>query len=177
MSDQDNGAEAINSDETQLDTLRESIDDPMVLKAQLAKEAEARRQLTARAKNAEAELKEAKEALIRKDEGKDSSITNQTSTPVEDERLELRFQGYSKEQVNFIMANGGTKSLEDKNSMTAIAINAQREQLKAEQAAAQTKTGGEDQFREVNFNLPKDPSLKDLKSSLEMMEKALPHAD
>lgn len=177
MSDELNGAETTTSDETQLDTLRETIDDPVVLKAQLAKEAEARRQLTARAKTAEAELKEAKEALIKKDESA-SSITNQPSTPVEDERLELRFQGHSKEDVDFIMANGGTKILENPNSIVSIALKAKSEQAKAEAAAAQTgQSSGEDQFRETNFNLPKDPSLKDLKASLALMEKALPHAD
>lgn len=176
MPNENQEAESTISDETQLETLREGIDDPVVLKEQLRKEAEARRQLTARAKDAETKLKTEREARIKLEEGK-SDITS-TSAPTEDERLELRLNGYSKEEVNYIMANGGAKVLEDKNSYTAIAINTRREQMKAEQAAGQTgEAGGEDQFREVNFNLPRNPSLKDLKDSLGAMEKALPHAD
>lgn len=176
MANESSEAESIISDESQLETLREGIDDPVVLKEQLRKEAEARRQLTARAKKAEGEAKTEREARIKLEEGK-SEITS-TSVVTEDERLELRFQGYSKDDVTFIMANGGPKVLEDKNSMVTIAINAKREQLKAEQAANQTgDAGGEDQFREVNFNIPRNPSYKDLKDSVAAMEKVLPHND
>lgn len=176
MADTNQEAESIISDETQLETLREGIDDPVVLKEQLRKEAEARRQLTARAKKAEGEAKTEREARIKLEETK-SDITS-TSVVTEDERLELRLNGFSKEEVNYIMANGGAKVLEDKNSYTAIAINTRREQLKAEQAAGQTGgAGGEDQFRETNFSLPRNPSFKDLKDSVTAMEKALPHND
>lgn len=174
MSDQDNGAEATISDQTELETLREGIDDPVVLKEQLAKEAQARRQLTARAIKAETDLKALKTQSIK---AESEPIT--TNAPVtEDERLELRLDGYSKEEVNYIMANGGRTALQDKNSYTAIAITTRREQLKAEQAANQTGNAmGEDQYREVNFNIPKNPSFKDLKDSVAKMEQALPHAE
>ena len=179
MAEEATGAEAIISDEAQLDTLREGIDDPQVLKAQLAKEAEARRQLTARAKKAEDLAKTEREARIRAEESAKSNITNQTSSPiVEDERFELRMTGYSKSDVDFIMANGGSKVLEDPNNLVTIAVKARKEQLAAEAAASQTGTsGGEDRLSTVNFNLPRNASLKDLKGSLETMEKVLPHAD
>lgn len=138
MSEQDPVAAATNADQTELDTLREGIDDPMVLKDQLRKEADARRQLTARAKKAEEELKALKTQAIR-------SETDQVTTPppasepvnINDEVVDLRLDGYSKDEVAWIMKNGGRKALEDKNSYTSIAINARREQLKAEQAASQ----------------------------------------
>ncbi len=176
MSDQDTGTEAILSDETQLDTLREGIDDPQVLKAQLAKEAEARRQLTARAKNAEEALKALKaqkaETVV------EPTTIKPSASPTEDERLELRLDGYTKEEVGFIMANGGRSAMTDKNSYVAIAVNTRREQLAAEKAASQTDTsGGEDNLRAIDFALPKNPSLKDLKESTAKMEKALPHAE
>lgn len=178
MAEEVNDAEVINSDESQLDTLRESIDDPVVLKEQLGKEAEARRQLTARAKKAETDLKAEREARIKAEEGNKEQITSTSTKPMEDERLELRFQGYSKEHVDFIMSNGGTEALKNKDSMVSIAIKAQREQAKAEEAAAQTdSSAGGDQFREVNYALPRNPSLKDLKSSVADMEKNLPHAE
>jgi|SRR5665213_3469520 len=177
MSEQDTGAEAIISDQTELETLREGIDDPQVLKSQLTKEAQARRQITARAIKAETELKALKGAKVETPQSE--TITTQTATPVtEDERLELRLDGYSKEEVNYIMANGGRKVLEDKNSYTSIAINTRREQLKAEQAANQTgNSGGEDNLRAIDFALPRNPDIKDLRKSIGDMEKALPHAD
>jgi hypothetical protein len=178
MSDKDTGADATTSDETQLDTLREGIDDPQVLKEQLAREAQARRQLTARAIKAETEAKSLREASIKAEEPEQSTTTKTDAPGTEDERLELRLDGYSKEEVAYIMANGGRKVLEDKNSYTSIAITTRREQLKAEQAAGQTDTsGGEDSLRALNFNLPKNPNLNDLKKSISDMEKALPHAD
>ncbi len=169
MSEQDNGAEATISEE---EVLPEGIDDPMVLKAELAKKDKAIRQIHARAIKAETLLKERTE----KPE-KEETIINNPGVQ-EDERLELRLDGYSKDEVGYIMANGGRKSLEDKNSYTAIAINTRREQLKAEEAASQTSSSGlSDVEKQVNLSLPKNPSVKDLKGSVEAMEKVLPHAD
>ncbi len=178
MSEKDTGAEATISDQTELDTLREGIDDPMVLKAQLAKEAEARRQITARAIRAETELKAVKAAKVEVSDTSETTIKQDASPVTEDERLELRLDGYSKEEVGYIMANGGRKALEDKNSYTAIAINTRREQLNAEKAASKTdSSGGEDNLRAIDFTLPRNPSMTDLKKSIGDMEKALPHAD
>ena len=178
MAQEATGVEATISDQTELEVLREGIDDPQVLKEQLRKEAEARRQLTARAKKAEELLKSEREARIRSEETVQSNTTNSSAPVTEDERLELRLSGYSKDEVNYIMANGGAKALEDKNSFTAIAINTRREQVRAEQAASQTDvSGGEDNLRAIDFNLPRNPSMTDLKKSIADMEKALPHAD
>lgn len=182
MSEQDNGAEATISDEAELDTLREDIDDPTVLRAQLNKEAQARRQLTARARKAEGEAKTEREARIKLEEASrtttDTEITQKDPGIKEDERLELRLDGYSKDEVTYIMSNGGRKALEDKTSYTSIAINTRREQLKAEEAASQTSSSGlSDVEKQVNLSLPKNPTIKDLKGSIETMEKVLPHAD
>lgn len=136
---QENGSEATISVDDELDTLREGIDDPMVLKQQLQKEADARRQLTARAKKAEEELKDLKTKQIEAE----STITPNTSPEskpfeINDEVVDLRLDGYSKEEVAWIMQNGGRKALEDSTSFTAIAITTKREQAKAEEAASQT---------------------------------------
>ena len=136
MSLQDNGSEAIISEEIVLEELSEGIDDPMVLKEQLAKELEARRQLTARAKKAEAEVREAKEKLLRLEKNPDSRESfTKTEYSLNDEVVDLRLEGYSKDDVGFIMNNGGRKSLDDKNSYVAIAIKARKEQTKAEAEA------------------------------------------
>ena len=64
---------------------------------------------------------------------------NQSSNTygIEDEVLDLRLEGYSKSDVEFIMKNGGKKALEDKTSLTSIAISQKRQQEKAETAAGQ----------------------------------------
>lgn len=132
MSEQDNGAEAINSEEV-IDVLPEGIDDPMVLREELAKQTEARRQLTARAKRAEADLKAEREKSIRAEVKPEPTISKEYS--LNDEVVDLRLDGYSKADVEFIMKNGGRKALEDKTSYTAIAINARKEQTRAEAEA------------------------------------------
>lgn len=159
-----------------VEELPQGVDDPILLRAQLDREREARRQLTARAKDAETKLKNEREARIKSEEG--ITITNNKPTVTEDERLELRLDGYTKDEVDYIMQNGGRKVLADTNSYTAIAINTRREQLAAEKAASQTnQTSGEDRLQGINLSLPKQPTLKDMRSSIEQMEKLLPHAN
>ena len=117
--------------EINLDAPEESVE---ALKASLAKEQEARRQLTARAKAAEEALKKSK-----------PSTPAPTPETVDkkgydlDEVTDLRLDGYSKEEVKFIMNNGGRKSLED--PFVKVAIEKNREQRKAEQAIPQEETG------------------------------------
>ena len=56
-----------------------------------------------------------------------------------DEVTDLRLDGYSKEEVKFIMNNGGRKSLED--PFVKVAIEKNREQRKAEQAIPEMESG------------------------------------
>ena len=136
MSEQDQLAEGIISDQAELETLREGIDDPVVLKQQLAKEADARRQLTARARKAEEELRTLKTQNFQA-ESVINPLPTQEPVTINDEVVDLRLDGYSKKEVEWIMKNGGRKVLDDQNSLVSIAIRAQREQQKAEQAASQ----------------------------------------
>ena len=46
-------------------------------------------------------------------------------------------EGYSRDDVSFIMANGGRKALEDPNSYVSIAVKAKMQQKRAEDAASQ----------------------------------------
>lgn len=172
MSEQDSVSGATNLDETQLEALREGIDDPVVLKQQLAKEAEARRQLTARARTAE---QERKEALTKLAELESKNIVNNPEPPMDskpteinDEVVDLRLDGYTKDEVAWIMKNGGRKALEDKNSFTAIAINAKREQQRAEQAASQvTDTSGQSEIeRKYTREQLANMSVKELEAIL-----------
>lgn len=126
----ENGAPATSEGQEQeleinLDAPEESVE---ALKEKLAKEQEARRQLTARAKAAEEALKKQK--------------VSETPAPTPkpdvkgydlDEVTDLRLDGYSKDEVKFIMQNGGRKALEE-NTFVKVAIEKIREQKKAEAA-------------------------------------------
>lgn len=112
----------------------ESFDEELELDLELDGEEEATttdkkdriiKSLLARAKKAEAKAK-AVQPRINKEEPKQFQI---------DEEVELRLDGYTKDEAKFILNNGGRKTLEDKNSYVAVAINTIREQKKAEQAA------------------------------------------
>lgn len=169
MSLQDTGSEATISVDDELETLREGIDDPMVLKDQLRKEADARRQLTARAKKAEEELKAEK---LKNIQAEPTITTNEPSNSkpyeINDEVVDLRLDGYSKNEVTWIMQNGGRKALEDTTSYTAIAINAKREQNRAEQAASQTvETSGQSEIeRKYTKEQLTNMSVKELEAIL-----------
>lgn len=139
MSEQDPALETINSDQTELESLREGIDDPLVLRDALNKRDTAYRQVYARAKKAEEENRELKAAQI-KAEPAITPNPSPDSKPFEinDEVVDLRLDGYSKPEVEYIMKNGGRKELEDTSSYLSIAINTKREQKRAEEAASQT---------------------------------------
>lgn len=137
MSEELDGTEATISDQTELDTLREGIDDPSVLKAQLAKEAEARRQIHARALKAETELK-----ALKSQPPKEKEVERAQPSTVIDEAVDLRLDGYSKSEVDFILKNGGRKAIEDPNSFVSLAIKTHKEQQRAEQEASKTSTSG-----------------------------------
>lgn len=90
---------------------------------------------------------------------------------LEDEVADLILDGYSKDETKFILANGGRKALENKDSYVAIAINTKREQKRTEEAVSQTSSksalslGGKTYTEEQLRNM-----------TPEEMEKVLPHA-
>lgn len=163
MSEQDNVAENINLDETlDLDLSQDDTEDVGALKERLAKAEEAKRQIHARAIRAEKALKE-----------KDSAPQNTTSKEysLNDEIVDLRLDGYSKDEVAFIMKNGGRKELEDKNSYLSIAINTKKEQARAEAQA--NKIVDNSTMSEVERKYT--PAQLEAMTS-EELEKILPHA-
>lgn len=137
--------------------LEEATEDVDALRQRLADAEEAKRQLTARAHAAEKALKTAK------------PITSEYS--INDEVVDLRLDGYSKEDVEFIVKNGGRKALEDKSSYVAIAIATKREQARAEAEANKvTDTSGKTEVeRKYTTEQLQNMSVAELK-------KILPHA-
>lgn len=81
------------------------------------------------------DAKQTKPQIINKVESKPYNI-------LEDEVADLILGGYTKEDVRFIVANGGRKALEDKESYVSVAIAAKRDQRKTEDAVSQTSSKG-----------------------------------
>lgn len=113
-----------------------------------------------------ARLKQAKE------KPQQSQIITKPSDILEDERLELRLQGYSKDDVNFIMNNGGPKVLEDATSLVAIALNTKKEQKRAEEMASQTEQSSTLSEIERKYTVEQMQNM-----SVEELGKLLPHVN
>lgn len=137
-------------------------DDAEILKAEIAKKDAIIKQVTARAHQAEAKLKN------------NSVATKETKQPVDgnkeifNDALELRLQGYSKEEVEFIIKNGGVKSVTD-NPFVKAAVETMKEQRKAEQSVSTTDTGKS----EIETKFTPEQIAK---MSVEELEKHLPHS-
>jgi hypothetical protein len=144
--------------ELDLELELDGTEDVETLKGQLAKKDEIIRQQNAR-------LKQAKE------KPQQTQIITKPSE-IEDERLELRLQGYSKDDVNFIMNNGGAKVLEDNTSLVAIALNTKKEQKRAEEAASQTEQSSTLSEIERKYT---EEQMRNM--SVEELGKLLPHVN
>ena len=91
---------------------------------------------------------------------------------LDDEAVDLRLDGYSKDEVSFILLNGGRKALEKKDSYVSIAISAKQEQRKAEEESSKAKDTSQ------MVGTTKKYTLEQLnKMSKKELEKILPHAD
>jgi len=176
MDNEEQVDETINSSEEEVyeveaeDTTEDSETNPELealkseleqFKGDLLKEREARKQLTARAKKAEEALKKAKPDL--QDNVEDKSVLN-------DEAVDLRLDGYSREEVDFILANGGRDALAKPDSYVSIALRAKREQIKAEEAAAKAKDTSQSTGTTKKYTRDQLEKL-----SSEELEKILPH--
>lgn len=152
------GADAIMSDEElELELELEDTEDIEALKSALAKEKLIKKQLLARAKKAEASNK--KPQIINKQE---------KSFTIDDETLDLRLDGYTREEVEFIARNGGRKELDNPNSLVAVALNTKREQKRAEDMASKTEdTSGLSEFeKKYTPEMMANMSAKELRDIL-----------
>lgn len=89
------------------------------------------------------------------------------------EELNLRLDGYTDEEVDFIVRNGGKKELDNPNSIVSIAVKTRKEQREAEIAASKTasaRSGSSDV--EIKYT-PEQMS----KMSLKELEAILPKAN
>jgi hypothetical protein len=137
------------NEDMDLDLNLDDSEDVGALKEEIARLKEAKRQIHARALRAEKEKK--------------APINNEFS--INDEVVDLRLDGYTKDEVAFILKNGGRKTLEDKNSYVSIAINARKEQARAEAEANKVvdTSGLSEVERKYTPDMMKNMSLDELK--------------
>jgi hypothetical protein len=131
-----------------------------ILKEERDRERDAKNAILARAKAAEAKLKEGKITQPEKNSNLNEAL------------IDLRIDGYTREDADFILRNGGRKALDDANSYVSIAIKARREQRLSEEAASQTSQNSS-QLSEVERKYTPE-QLKNM--SAKELEKILPHA-
>lgn len=158
----------ITDEELELDLTPDGTEDAEALKEKLTKAETAKRQILARAKKAEEENKllKAKPHIKEETPTKESNIEDQVWTIAEMIR-----EGYTREDVDFIMKNGGREALKNESSYVAVALRSKMEQRRAEQASSQTSvsTGGSEVERKYTTEQLKNMSRAEL-------EKILPQA-
>lgn len=118
-----------------------TVNDSSTAEEKLAALEETNKKLYARAKTAEGFVQDSTGKWVKKEKPQATISEKQESKPysiLEDEVFDFINEGYSKEEIRFIQSNGGRKSLEDKTSLVAIAVQTKRDQRKAEEAAGRT---------------------------------------
>lgn len=103
---------------------------------------ETNKRLYERTKKAEAEAKEAKAKLLEKPEISEPTVqVNQVkpSDVLNSDEFKLYRDGYTNQEIDIIMHNGGYKILEDKANPLVLGLQASKEQRGAEDAASATR--------------------------------------
>lgn len=150
MSDEDNkvlGA-TMSDEELELDNELEDTDDVEALKEALKKEKTAKQQILARAKKAEAQLKEKKPA--------ESFTNNNTPTHEDVETKILKAQGVSDDEIEYLKKLSklnNTSIIEAQSDDIFKAFKSKKEaEEKAEKAKLGASRGSGSQKRDKNFN-------------------------
>lgn len=106
-------------------------------------------------------------ARLNKKPSQPNKPLGQAVSPSWQEKIELKTDGYSEEEISFIQKNGGRKALD--NPFVKSAIDAMREKNRAESAVVDVNSGGTDLERKyTNEQLSQMP--------LDELEKLLPKA-
>jgi len=131
---------------------------------------ETEKKLYARAKKAEAELKDLRSKPIIKEVNERETV--KPSDILRSEEFKLHRMGYNETEIDLVMNNGGMRVLEDSKSPLVLGLQASREQRKAEEAASMAQdTSGMSE-------LERKYTKADLeKMSTAELEKILPHAN
>ena len=135
---------------------------------------EQNKRLFERAKKAEGFTKQPDGSWVKTEKKIIKEPVNQTQPDLKEEVwtiAEFIREGYDRDDVDFILKNGGRTALKDPNSLVSLALKTKTEQKRAEEAASKTTSGG-------TGEIVGKVSLDDLsKMSAEEMKKHLPHAE
>jgi copper chaperone CopZ len=134
---------------------------------------ESNKKLYERTKKAEAEAKEVKQKLseVKPVISEQSTITKPSDILKADE-FKLYRQGYTESEIDYIMHNGGAKSLEDKKSPLYLGLQAAKEQRSAEDAASRVSDSSGLSDIERKYT---EQDLRGMKK--EDLEKLIPHVE
>lgn len=133
---------------------------------------EQNKRLFARAKKAEGFTQDAQGNWVKREKPQtiNNAVEHKPYNILEYDVADLIFEGYKKDEVKFILANGGRKALDDKDSYVSLAIKAKKEQSRVEDAVGQTSSKG---FVASGGKTYTEEQLRNM--SAEEMEKVLPH--
>ena len=82
---------------------------------------------------------EKQETQPEKKEQEPLQVNRVEDKPILDEAVDLRLDGYTKDEVLFILQNGGRRALDTPDSYVSLAIKTKREQRRAEEEASKAK--------------------------------------
>lgn len=164
--------------ETEYDLDGNPIDAPVIPAGETWEERASRleatnKKLYERTKKAEAEAKEAREAVV-KPAISEPVIQNQPIQRASDilkaDEFKLYRAGYTESEIDLIMHNGGAKLLEEKTNPLVLGLQAAKEQRGAEDAASATRdsSGLSDIERQYS-----EQDMRNMKK--EDLEKLIPH--
>ena len=163
-----------NENDVTLDTSNETVDTPAVVTEDVEALKEQNKKLFARAKTAEGfVLRDGH--WVKKEKPAETIINNPSVTPrdiLRSEEFVLHREGYSEDEIEVIMNNGGKKILENKSSPITLGIQASREQRGAENASSQVNS--KSQLSEVERKYTPE-QLQNMSAA--ELSKILPHAD
>jgi hypothetical protein len=117
------------------ETVNESGNDA---EAKIAALEEQNRKLFERAKKAEGFVKDSEGNWVKKEKPQQNITNTQIPKPSEilrSDEFRLHRQGYTEDEIEIIMQNGGAKVLENKNHPLVLGLQRTREQRQAEEAS------------------------------------------
>lgn len=135
--------------------------DQTVIDASLTAEAkylaleEQNKKLYARAKKAEGFTQEQDGSWVKKPRQTETVITNETPKPsdlLRSDEFKLYRQGYTEEEIDLIMHNGGVKALSNDKNPLVMGLKVAKEQRGAEAASSQARdsSGASDMERKFS---------------------------
>lgn len=171
--DNDNNVNVDTSNDTTDDV---TVDSNLEAEERMQKLEEQNKKLYERAKKAEGFVKLPDGSWVKKETKTESApkaelareAAPKPSDILKADEFKLYRQGYTEEEIDIIMRNGGMKILENDKSPIVLGLKASKEQRRAEEAASQasTSSGVSDIEKKYTIDQLKKMSVKELEEIL-----------